>query len=106
MWQIYVNDTLVINATLFSINGTIKNCILNLSNQTGLIVIGDYNRSVGNLTNGTLSRVFGWVLNGTSPGAYNVNITSNCSDGEKTVATSVNIEVTASTSNLSVNHYA
>src|SRR3989338_737339 len=97
----YVNETLFINATLTAINGTIRNCLVNISNQTGLVVIGDTNRTIGSLTNGTTSQVVGWELNGTLAGFYTVNITSNCSEGDPSLVISPLIEIISQLTNFS-----
>jgi len=102
---ISINETLIVNATLMAVNGTIENCMLNISNQTGLVVFGQSNRTVGTLPNGTTSATAGWILNGTIPGIYTANITSNCTDGDSTRATTPPIEVLSSLANLSDTTY-
>ena len=102
----YVNETLFVNATLTAVNGSVNNCRMNISNQTGLVAITPVNISVGNFSNGSTSVSVGWVLNGTVEGTYRINITSNCSEGLSTIAYSPFIEITPTLSNLSEEHYS
>ncbi len=97
----YINETLYINATVTAVNGTIRNCMVNLSNQSGLAVIGDTNRTIGNLTNGATSQSVGWELNGTVPGLYFVNLTTNCTEGDASVTNTPSIEIISSLTNFS-----